>query len=68
MATSTPRAVNRWIFSCMVDGTWPTMRWACIPTPSMGTPCALSDLTSLTMAVDLAPVPSILKSLIFGEL
>ncbi len=60
MATSRPSAVKRWMLAFMVLGTWPTMKWASRPTPSMGTPCDLSEDTSWYMASLFALTPSML--------
>jgi len=51
MVTSTPRLVK----SCWrVEGTSPTIKWACTPMPSMGTFWFLGSRTRLAIAVDLA--------------
>lgn len=60
MATSTPMAVN-WLMTVASEvETSPTMKWHWKPTPSMGTPAALSDLTKFSRAVAFAPVDSML--------
>jgi hypothetical protein len=58
ISTLTPSAVKRAMFCCSDGGTWPTTRWPSKPTASIGTLLAFRDLTSSSIAVLLAPTPS----------
>lgn len=61
-ATSTPSAVkvSRFVVCAEREGVDPTMKWACIPTPSILIPRAFRVFTTLSAAVDFPPALSML--------
>ena len=61
-ATSTPNAVKDPRLAVCAErlGVEPTMKWACIPTPSILIPRAFKVLTTFRAAVALLPADSML--------
>src|SRR5215472_17511336 len=53
ISTLRPRAVNRAMFCSIAvgDEIWPRTKWDSKPTPPIGTPCCLSDVTRLSIAL-----------------